>query len=63
MILYFNGRYVNSNIMSISHITFDIQIIVLGHGGFTLDKQIASEVAGVDIVVGGHSNTFLYTGR
>lgn len=38
-------------------------IIAVGHAGFTLDKQIAKEVDGVDIVVGGHTNTFLYTGR
>lgn len=39
------------------------KIIALGHSGFTTDKKIAKEVRGVDIVIGGHSNTFLYTGR
>ncbi|XP_078332927.1 snake venom 5'-nucleotidase-like isoform X1 [Crassostrea virginica] len=38
------------------------KIIALGHAGFSVDKRIAREVAGVDVVVGGHTNTFLYTG-
>ncbi|EDV20502.1 5'-nucleotidase [Trichoplax sp. H2] len=37
-------------------------IIAVGHAGFTKDKEIADKVVGVDIVVGGHTNTFLYTG-
>ncbi|XP_072122018.1 5'-nucleotidase [Mobula birostris] len=39
------------------------KIIALGHSGFETDKQIARKVKGVDVVVGGHSNTFLYTGK
>ncbi|KAL1781750.1 hypothetical protein HispidOSU_010282 [Sigmodon hispidus] len=39
------------------------KIIALGHSGFEMDKLIAQKVKGVDIVVGGHSNTFLYTGE
>uniref|UniRef100_A0A8C5LC83 5'-nucleotidase n=1 Tax=Jaculus jaculus TaxID=51337 RepID=A0A8C5LC83_JACJA len=39
------------------------KIIALGHSGFEMDKLIAQKVKGVDIVVGGHSNTFLYTGN
>ena len=38
-------------------------VIVLGHGGIEMDKAVAEQVAGVDLVVGGHSNTFLYTGQ
>ncbi|XP_071323799.1 snake venom 5'-nucleotidase-like [Trachinotus anak] len=38
------------------------KIIALGHSGFTVDKEIAKKVRGVDVVIGGHSNTFLYTG-
>ncbi|KAM9060203.1 5'-nucleotidase [Megaptera novaeangliae] len=38
------------------------KIIALGHSGFETDKLIAQKVKGVDVVVGGHSNTFLYTG-
>ncbi|XP_012679397.2 5'-nucleotidase isoform X2 [Clupea harengus] len=38
------------------------KIIALGHSGFTVDKQIAEKVKGVDVVIGGHTNTFLYTG-
>uniref|UniRef100_A0A8C6TTK4 5'-nucleotidase n=1 Tax=Neogobius melanostomus TaxID=47308 RepID=A0A8C6TTK4_9GOBI len=37
------------------------QIIALGHSGFTLDQEVARRVRGVDVVIGGHSNTFLYT--
>ena len=38
------------------------KIIAVGHAGIEMDKRIAKEVDGVDIVVGGHTNTFLYTG-
>ncbi|XP_034436533.1 5'-nucleotidase [Hippoglossus hippoglossus] len=38
------------------------KIIALGHSGFTKDKDIAKRVHGVDVVIGGHTNTFLYTG-
>ncbi|KAI4793098.1 hypothetical protein KUCAC02_032932 [Chaenocephalus aceratus] len=38
------------------------KIIALGHSGFTVDQEIARKVRGVDVVIGGHSNTFLYTG-
>lgn len=38
------------------------KIIALGHSGFDTDKEIAKRVKGVDVVVGGHTNTFLYTG-
>ncbi|XP_076373885.1 snake venom 5'-nucleotidase-like [Tachypleus tridentatus] len=39
------------------------KIIALGHAGFGKDKEIAQKVAGVDVVVGGHTNTFLYSGN
>ncbi len=39
------------------------KIIVAGNGGFEFDKQLAAAVEGVDIVVGGHTDTFLYTGK
>ncbi|MEC9342883.1 MAG: 5'-nucleotidase C-terminal domain-containing protein, partial [Pseudomonadota bacterium] len=35
------------------------KIIALTHVGFEEDKRIAAEVPGVDVVVGGHSNTLL----
>ncbi|XP_033739374.1 snake venom 5'-nucleotidase-like [Pecten maximus] len=37
-------------------------IIAVGHAGYLVDTQMAAEVDGLDIIVGGHSNTFLYTG-
>ncbi|KAL8596308.1 hypothetical protein ACOMHN_066986 [Nucella lapillus] len=36
-------------------------IIAVGHAGFTVDQQVAN-IPGVSVVIGGHSNTFLYTG-
>ncbi|KAM9354848.1 5'-nucleotidase-like [Pholidichthys leucotaenia] len=39
------------------------KIIALGHSGFDVDKNIAKHVRGVDVVIGGHTNTFLYTGK
>lgn len=38
------------------------KIIALGHSGFKVDQYIAKKVRGVDVVIGGHTNTFLYTG-
>ncbi len=34
----------------------------MGHSGIEMDKKIASEVEDIDVLIGGHSNTFLYTG-
>ncbi|MEE9388015.1 MAG: bifunctional metallophosphatase/5'-nucleotidase [Paracoccaceae bacterium] len=34
-------------------------IIVLSHSGFNVDQRVAFETKGVDIIVGGHSNTLL----
>lgn len=39
------------------------KIIALGHSGFTVDQEIAKKVPGVDVVIGGHTNTFLFTGK
>ncbi|XP_030750963.1 protein 5NUC-like [Sitophilus oryzae] len=38
-------------------------IIALGHSGYKVDKKIAREVKEVDIVIGGHTNTFLWNGK
>ncbi|XP_002738722.2 snake venom 5'-nucleotidase-like [Saccoglossus kowalevskii] len=38
------------------------KIIALGHSGYTKDMEIAEQVKGVDLVIGGHSHTLLYTG-
>ncbi|MBK0400295.1 5'-nucleotidase C-terminal domain-containing protein [Limibaculum sp. M0105] len=35
------------------------KIIVLSHSGYRRDLEIAAAVPGVDVIVGGHSNTFL----
>ena len=28
-----------------------------------MDRKVAAEVDGIDVIVGGHSHTFLYTGK
>ncbi|XP_017295470.1 5'-nucleotidase [Kryptolebias marmoratus] len=38
------------------------KIIALGHSGFAVDRLIARKVRDVDVVIGGHTNTFLFTG-
>ncbi|KAJ8023879.1 5'-nucleotidase [Holothuria leucospilota] len=38
------------------------KIIALGHAGYGTDIDIAKNTVGIDIIVGGHSNSFLYTG-
>lgn len=38
-------------------------LIALGHSGFETDKKIAREVEDIDLVIGGHTNTFLYRGK
>lgn len=35
------------------------KIIVLSHSGYGLDQRIAAETTGVDVIVGGHSNSLL----
>lgn len=37
-------------------------IIALGHSGFQKDKELARKVPLVDLVIGGHTNTFLWNG-
>ncbi|BFZ09278.1 hypothetical protein BsWGS_12317 [Bradybaena similaris] len=37
-------------------------IVALGHSGYYRDLELAKRLKDVDIVVGGHTNTFLYTG-
>jgi len=38
--------------------TLDV-LIVLSHAGIEEDRQLAAEVPGIDVIVGGHSQTFL----
>ena len=35
------------------------KIIVLSHSGYGVDQDVAKTVAGVDVIVGGHTNTYL----
>ncbi|CRK95992.1 CLUMA_CG009432, isoform B, partial [Clunio marinus] len=38
-------------------------IIALGHSGYERDKEIAEQCPDIDLVIGGHSHTFLFTGQ
>lgn len=38
-------------------------VIGLGHSGIMVDKLIAEKIPEIDVIVGGHSHTFLYTGK
>jgi len=35
------------------------KIIVLSHSGYLVDQKVAAETTGVDVIVGGHDNTYL----
>lgn len=35
------------------------KIVVLSHSGYATDQRVAGETTGVDVIVGGHSNTLL----
>ena len=35
------------------------KIIVLSHSGYIVDQRVAAETTGVDVIVGGHSNSYL----
>lgn len=35
------------------------KIIVLSHSGYVVDQEVAANTTGVDVIVGGHSNTLL----
>ena len=35
------------------------KIIVLSHSGYRVDQHVAANTTGVDVIVGGHSNTYL----
>ncbi|MDP6969718.1 MAG: bifunctional metallophosphatase/5'-nucleotidase [Gammaproteobacteria bacterium] len=35
------------------------KIVVLSHSGYHVDQKIAANTTGVDVIVGGHSNTYL----
>ena len=35
------------------------KIIVLSHSGYNVDKRVAAETTGVDVIVGGHDNSLL----
>ncbi|KAJ9591994.1 hypothetical protein L9F63_001506, partial [Diploptera punctata] len=57
-------KSINAEIAKLKRDQSDINIfIALGHSGYEMDKKIAADVPDIDIVIGGHTNTFLYTGK
>ena len=38
-------------------------IIGLSHSGLDVDREVAAAVSDLDIIVGGHSHSFLFTGN
>lgn len=40
-----------------------VVIVAVGHAGYHVDKEVAKQVDQVDIVIGAHSHTFLYSGK
>lgn len=39
------------------------KIIALGHSGYDKDIEVAKNTVGIDVIVGGYTDTFLYTGE
>jgi 5'-nucleotidase len=55
---------INAEVERIKQREPDVRIfIALGHSGFEMDQKIAASVPDIDAVVGGHTNTFLYSGK
>ncbi|ALC41074.1 CG30103, partial [Drosophila busckii] len=52
---------INAEAKKLNYSGVDI-IIALGHSGYDMDMEIAKSCPQVDVVVGGHSHTFLYKG-
>ena len=38
-------------------------IIAVGHSGYPREKEMAEQIEGVDVIVGGHSHSLLYNGE
>jgi len=62
-----DGTTVNQDIISVAQKAVDSLrkekcdlIIALTHIGIKLDRQLAKEVAGIDIIVGGHDHQYFY---
>jgi 5'-nucleotidase / UDP-sugar diphosphatase len=54
-------EYVRGAIGALEEAGID-KIVVVSHIGYVVDQELAREVAGIDVIVGGHSHTFLGTG-
>ena len=54
---------IKDEIASIKNRNRDVHIfIAVGHSGYARDKEIAEAIPDIDIIVGGHTNTFLWSG-
>jgi len=41
-----------------------VQVIIgLSHSGYRLDQRVAAEIPEIDVIVGGHSHTFLFNSK
>jgi 5'-nucleotidase len=38
-------------------------IIALSHAGLDVDREVAAAVSDIDVIVGGHSHSFLFSGK
>ena len=38
-------------------------IIALSHAGLDVDRLVAAKAADIDVIVGGHSHSLMYTGN
>ena len=53
---------VNAEAKRLKDLRVDI-IVVLSHCGLDVDKIMAEKCPDIDLIVGGHSHAFLYTGK
>ena len=59
-LFYFSVRAEAQRLIKEENVTI---LIALGHSGYELDMQMAAEIEELDVVVGGHSHTFLWPGK
>lgn len=53
---------IRREVQKLKNLGVDI-LIALGHSGYIKDVEIAKNVEGLDLIIGGHSNTFLWNGE
>lgn len=64
VIFYDEIQSIKATIAKIKLKYTDVDIFIgLGHSGVNYDRKVCLEVPEIDLVIGGHSHTFLYNGR